>query len=112
MATPGAHDLKWPIVILRAVTTRNAFNEEVESWVTLAEVGAKVTDASAGEAYRAAEVGAQISAHFVIRWSPEVGDLTPRDRITFNGRQYNITAIRDFERGEWREIDAVARGDA
>ena len=72
MLKPVAEDLKWPIAILRAVTTRNVFNEEVESWITLAEVGAKVTDATAGEAYRAAEVGAQISAHFIIRWSPEV----------------------------------------
>jgi SPP1 family predicted phage head-tail adaptor len=112
MAKAGAHDLQWPIAILRSVTVRNAFNENVEGWIAFAEVGAKVTDATAGEAYRAQEVGAQISAHFIIRWSPEVADVNPRDRILFNGRQYNITIVRDFERQEWREIDAVARAEA
>jgi SPP1 family predicted phage head-tail adaptor len=111
MTKPTAEDLKWPITLQRALKTRNAFNEEVETWIDIAVVGAKVTDATAGESYRAAEVGAQISARFVIRWSPEVAGVAPADRVLFNGRPYNITAVREFERGEWREIDAVARAE-
>jgi len=112
MAKPTAEDLKWPITLQRALKTRNGFNEEVDDWIDIATVGAKVTDATAGEAYRAAEVGAQISARFVIRWSPEVAGVAADDRILFNDRPYNITAVREFERGQWREIDAVTRAEA
>jgi SPP1 family predicted phage head-tail adaptor len=112
MAKPTAEDLKWPITLQRALKTRNGFNEEVETWIDIAVVGAKVTDATAGESYRAAEVGAQISARFTIRWSPEVAGVAAADRVLFNDRPYNITAVREFERGEWREIDAVARAEA
>jgi len=112
MAKPTAEDLKWPITLQRALKTRNGFNEEVDDWIDIATVGAKVTDATAGESYRAQEVGAQISARFVIRWSPEVADVAADDRVLFNCRPYNITAVREFERGQWREIDAVARAEA
>jgi SPP1 family predicted phage head-tail adaptor len=112
MAKPTAEDLKWPITLQRALKTRNGFNEEVETWIDIAVVGAKITDATAGEAYRAAEVGAQISARFIVRWSPEVAGVAATDRVLFNDRPYNITAVREFERGEWREIDAVARAEA
>ena len=104
-------DLDRRISILRATVAPNAFNEPVETWSTYATVWAARRDASASESYRAGEVGAQITTRFTIRWSPAVADVNPRDRIAFDGREYNITAVRNIGRQRWREIDAVARAD-
>lgn len=102
------------IVIRRsAVTGVNGFNESVEIWSDLVTVWAKRTDASAAESYRAQEVGAEISARFIIRYSTQVADVSPLDRIAFNGREYNITRVSEpaGTRNLWREVDAVARAE-
>lgn len=109
----GAGDLDRRVTIRRATITYNEFNDPVESWADLVTVWAKRRDASATESYRAQEVGAQISARFTIRYSTDVADVNPKDRIAFGGREYNITGVREPEgtRNEWIEIDAVARAD-
>lgn len=110
----GAGNLDRRIVIRRDFgTTTGPFNEHIEDWQDLATVWAKRTDASANESYRAQEVGAQISARFMIRYSSQVADVNPKDRIACGGREYNITGAREPEgtRNEWIEIDAVARAD-
>jgi SPP1 family predicted phage head-tail adaptor len=99
------------MTIQRATVTLNEFNEPVETWSDHARVWTRRRDASATESYRAQEVGAQITARFTVRWSSQTEDLNPRDRLSFDGRLYNITAVRDVGRNRWREIDAVARAD-
>ena len=101
------------ITIRRFSVMPNEFNEPIESWADLTSVWAKRTDASATESYRAQEVGAQISARFVIRYSTQVADVNPRDRIAFQGREYNITRVGEpvGTRNRWLEIDAVARAE-
>jgi SPP1 family predicted phage head-tail adaptor len=106
---PGKLDRR--IVLERATVTQNDFNEDVESWGDLAEIFAGRRDASASESYRAQEVGGQITVRFTIRWSSQVADLNPRDRLRYGGRIYNITAVRETQRNRWLEVDAVARAD-
>ena len=108
---PAAGELDRRITIQRATVTLNEFNEPIETWGDLTTVWAKRRDASATESYRAQEVGAQISTRFTIRWSTTVEGVTPTDRVSFDDRLYNITAVRDIGRNQWREIDAVARAD-
>lgn len=99
------------VMIQRATITYNEFNEPVETWADLATVWAKRQDASAGESYRAQEVGAQISARFSVLRTSEIADVNPKDRIAYDGRTYNITAVREVKRNRELEIDAVRRGD-
>lgn len=108
----AAGDLDVRITIRRATTAANAFNELIETWSDLATVWAKRVDASAAESYRAQEVGAEMTTRFTIRWSSDVDDVDPKDRVAFAGREYNITAVRNVGRNEWREIDAVARAES
>jgi SPP1 family predicted phage head-tail adaptor len=108
----GAGELDRRITIQRATVTRNEFNEPIESWGDLTTVWAKRRDASAAEAYRAQEVGAEITARFTVRWSMIAATVNPSDRLSFEGKLYNITAVRDVGRKQWREIDAVARAEA
>jgi SPP1 family predicted phage head-tail adaptor len=109
--TVRAGELDRRITIRRVAVTYNAFNEAVESWFDHATVWAQVTAVSAAEAVRAQEIGAEISLRFTLRWSAMAADIDPRDRILFDGREYNITAVRDVGRRAWREIEAVARSD-
>lgn len=107
-------DLDRRITILRDVgTTASAYNEHVENFQDLVTISASRKDASGAEAYRSAEVGAQISARFTVRWSTLTASITPLDRIRFRGKVYNITLVRDRAdgRNDWREIDAVVRAD-
>lgn len=97
--------------IQRATVTRNSFNEEVETWGTLASVWIDRRDVSAAESFRAQEVGAQIGTRFTIRYSSDVADLNPRDRLTYGGLTYQITGVREKQRNRWLEVDCVARPD-
>lgn len=113
-AQKQAGDLDRRITIQRAaLTTGGGFNEPQETWTDLATVWAKRADASATEAYRAQEVGAQISTRFTIRYSTLAASITPKDRISFQGEIFNISAIREpvGTRNQWLELDAVARAD-
>lgn len=109
MSTAGALDRR--VTLQRATVSANAFNEPIETWGTLAVVSGGKRDASANEAYRAQEVGAQISTRFRLRHAPAIADLNPADRLIYAGRTYNITAVREVERNRWLEVDAVQRPD-
>jgi SPP1 family predicted phage head-tail adaptor len=99
------------ITIQRVTITYNEFNEPIETWNDLATVWAKRQDASAGESYRAQEVGAQITMRFTVLRTSEIADMNPKDRIAYDGRTFNITAVREVKRNRWLEIDAVARAE-
>ncbi len=108
---PDIGKLDRRITIQRATITYNEFNEAIETFGDYATVWAMRQDATAGESYRAQEVGAQITTRFTIRWSAHMRDVNPADRILFDGRSYNITATREMGRNRWIEIDAVARAE-
>jgi SPP1 family predicted phage head-tail adaptor len=108
----NAGQLDTRIEILRAVTTTSSYNEPVAAFTSYVTVWAKRIDASMGESFRAAEVGAKITAHFVVRYSPETATVTPLDRIKVEGGlTYDIVGVRELLRNEWLEIHAVARAD-
>ena len=108
----GSGDMNRRVTLQRATMTRNEFNEEVETWGTLAEVWASRQDVSAAESFRAQEVGAQLTTRFRIRYGTTVASLNPRDRLLYVGTVYNITGVREKQRNRWLEIDAAARADA
>lgn len=101
------------ITIERFTESRNEWNEPVFTWLPLTTVWANSRDASAGESYRAQSVSAEITTRFTIRYSSQVADVNPKDRIVYEGRLYNITAVREAKDGRRvaLEIDAVARAD-
>lgn len=112
MAAPKqAGELDRRITVRRAAVTYNEFNEPVETWANFKTVWAKRLDASAGESYRAQEVGAEITRRFQVRWSVAMATVDPRDVIVFNGVEHNITAAREPEgaRNQWIELDCVAK---
>lgn len=74
-------------------------------------VWAKRTDISDGERWRAGEVQAHVTARFVVRSSAFTRGITPKDRLTCDGRDYDIVGIKEIGRLDRLEITAAARAD-
>ncbi len=68
-------------------------------------------DVSDGERYRAGEVAASLTTRFQVRYSIFTAAITPKDRMTCEGREYNILGIKEVGRREGLEITAAVRID-
>ena len=99
------------VTLQRASTAPNSFNEPESIWLPLATVWASKTDVSDGEKLRSAEVGATIDTRFQIRWSTRVSSIGPKDRLTFEGRTYDIVGVKEIGRRLGLEISATARNE-
>ena len=63
------------------------------------------------EQVAAAQVAASITARFLVRCSDLTGAITPKDRLICEGREYDITGVKEIGRREGVEITAAARAD-
>ncbi len=106
-----AGDLDRRITIERYTEIHDGFNNPVKTWHQLALVWAAKADVSDSERLAAQEVGAEITTRFRIRWSPQVSDLDPKDRIRFEGRICDIVGVKEIGRREGLEISVVARSE-
>lgn len=110
---PGAGKLDRRITIERFTSTRNDFNELIETWATLATVWAQRKDVSDGEKFAAGQVGSSLRSRFVIRSSSVTKTVTPVDRISYDGALWNIHGLKESAEGRNRfiEITAVRNAD-
>lgn len=108
---PAAGSLDRRISIERATATTNALNETILTWECLTEVWAAVEEVPDGERWRAAEVAADVTTRFTIRWSGVVADVNPKDRIVYKDRIHDVKRVKELGRREGIEITASARAD-
>lgn len=100
------------IVIQRAtMTTDPGSGEQVPSWGTLATVPAEMMPLSDGERVKAAEVSAEITTRFRILWTTTVSTVNPKDRLTFDGKTWDIWGTKEIGFRQGIEITAAARND-
>jgi len=100
------------IILERFTSTQDAGSgEEVQTWSPLATVQASKRDVSDSERVAAAEVQASITTRFQIRWDGIVSDLNPKDRLVYDGKTYDIEAVKEVGRRVALEISAAARAD-
>lgn len=104
-------NLNRTIVLLRATTARDAANHLKETFAALATCAASYSAVSDGEKFNANQTVANISGRFIIRWSALYQDLSPKDRLTFDGKTYDILNVKEVTRRRWLEITAAARAD-
>lgn len=97
------------VTLLRATVTQNAFNEDVETWDTLAVAWASKTDVRDSERVQAAAVGASVTTRFQIRHSTQVADLSAEDQLECEGVRYGIVATKELGRRHGIEITASAQ---
>jgi SPP1 family predicted phage head-tail adaptor len=99
------------LTILRSTTATNDFGEEVVSWEPLTTVWASKQDIRDAERYAAQEVAAIITTRFRIRYSSLVAGMSPDDRVTCEGIEYGVTAVKEIGRREGLEITAATRAE-
>lgn len=109
---PGAGSLDRRIVIERATSTNNAFNEPVETWATYTTVWAARKDVSDGEKLAGGQVGASLSSRFVIRSNPTTKAITPEDRVNYDGSIWSIFGLKETAAGRNRFIEITVAKDA
>jgi SPP1 family predicted phage head-tail adaptor len=102
----------------RRVTIRRASysqdsgsGEMLETWSNLAEAWASWRRASARETLAAAEVSAEVTDVFTMRWSPVLASVTPKDRVLYQGREYNVSEVAEVGRREGIMIRGAARAE-
>lgn len=96
------------ITIQRPVANQNAFGEPIITWTDVDAIWAEKRDMRGMERFAAQQVMAEVDAKFVIRYR---SDVTPLNRIVFDGRNYDIASVLELGRREALEILAVARAD-
>jgi SPP1 family predicted phage head-tail adaptor len=99
------------ISILRATVAADGFNEQIQTWEEIATVWAHAAPVMDAEKQRAGETLASKSYRFTIRYSSDVADIDPRDRVTFDGRTYDVQGVKEIGRREGLEITATARAE-
>ncbi len=58
------------------------------------------------------EVSATLSARFTIRYDSAWADLSPLDRVVFEGRTFDVFACKEVDgRRQFLEVTAAARAD-
>lgn len=108
MARAGALDRQ--IQIQRAALVDDGFSTTEVFANHGAPIWCEKTDVSDGEKARAGAVEAQLMSRFKVRYSAFTADLTPKDRLVFEGQAFNVTGIKEVGgRREWLEISATAR---
>ena len=96
----------------RYTATDDGFGQ-VQDWTAHGSpVPAERRDVSDGEKARAGEVQATLMTRFIVRWSPFSADITPKDRLTTEGRAFNIVGAKESGgRRRYIELTCVARND-
>ncbi|MCM8710806.1 phage head closure protein [Clostridium sp. SYSU_GA19001] len=87
-------NLKYRITFQILVATTNENGFDVETWVDHKIVWAAVSNLNGREYFAAAAVQAEKTVKFTVRFFK---DITESMRISFDGKQYNITAIDNIK---------------
>lgn len=96
----GAGALDRRITIERAALVDDGY-QEVEAWAPVATLWASHAAISDGERWAAGAARAVVNARFVIRHR---ADITTKDRVLYEGRAYNIVAVKEVGRRQFTEI--------
>lgn len=108
---PGSGKLNRRVTIERVGWTKNEFNEDVEAWLPIMSVWAQRKDASdlvKTEILAAEQVGSFQLVHFVIRSSSDARTVSPLDRISHDGRIWEIRGTKETADGRARFIEVTA----
>ena len=92
------------IRIQSLIVSQNGYGEEIESWVTVAQVWAQVADMRGSERFLSEQRQEDRVIIFKIRY---LSSLTAKHRVIYEGRAYNILGLSEVGRRRGWEITAV-----
>lgn len=107
MTSAGKMDRR--VNVLRAAKSKDGFNADVLTWHPFASRWAEAVPVNDAERLRAGEVLGQKKYRFVLRSDPDTRTIDHRDRLTFDGLEYDINGVKEIGRREFVEITATAR---
>ncbi len=96
----NAGDLDRQITLQRYSLSRDQWNQPISAWADFATAWASWRRASSNERLAASQVTAVVTDVFEIYWSPEVADLNPKDRLSYDGQTYDIAEVTEIGRRE------------
>lgn len=72
--------------------TTDDYGGETLAWSTVATVMAKVLYGTGSERRQAAQESTQQAVTIMVNWTPTLADVGPKDRASFDGFAWDITA--------------------
>ena len=99
------------ITIQRFTATADDYGEQSKSWTDVGAVLASKVDVSGSEDPSADQLTALVVTRFRVRWSETLADLSPLDRIVYEGQIYDIKVVKELQLKVGIEIFATARAD-
>ncbi|CAN7437414.1 phage head closure protein [Neorhizobium sp. LjRoot104] len=95
------------ITIQRSGLTVDDYGTETEGWNDVATVRAQLVQQSTEEFMRSFGSSSEMAVIFRVRYRD---DLTPSDRITYQGQAYDVKEIKELGRREGLDLRCVAVG--
>lgn len=102
--TPG--QLNQRVTLERFSSTQSDIGEMIDTWAPLANVWAAVEPQAGREFVAGGAMQSELTTKIRIRYRP---GLTSADRVTHDGRTYNIASVIDY-RSAKREIVLMCKG--
>jgi SPP1 family predicted phage head-tail adaptor len=105
------------ITIQRKTVSPSSSGQPTETWSTLASRWASVAPVVGTERFALPQISATEQTKFQVRWTSDIFDLSPLDRIVYpvgstdEGQIYDIAAVHEFHRREGLIIIAIRRPD-
>lgn len=97
------------ITLQRFTSTVDEDGTPIETWADLATVRAQLVQSTTEEFMRGWGASSEAAIVFRIR---HMGDITPADRVTYQGRAYDLKEIKELGRREGLDLRCVATGSA
>ncbi len=82
------------ITIQEQATTQDAYGENTGTWSDVVDLYAWIAPVSGQEGVREDQTSNQITHRITIRWR---SGITPRNRVTYNSRIFNIHSVRTID---------------
>jgi head-tail adaptor len=112
------------VSIQRKSITVSSSGDAIEMWNTLSTRWASVNAVNGDERFSAPQLVAKQQTEFQVRWSSDIADLSPLDRIVYpsvpdaspppavpNASIYDIVEVHEIGRREGLRVIAVRRTD-
>lgn len=96
------------VTIQRKSITQSDSGQETVAWVDVAQVWAQKIENRGAERFATQQFVGHAIKTFRFRWSSTVAEVTTEHRISFDGRAYDITDVREIGRREGIEVDCYA----
>lgn len=102
-------DLDRRITIERAaIVGDDGFGNPVYDWQPLAIVAASRVDISDAERAAYGGISATLRTRFVVRDGGAAGTVNPADRLSYDGKTWNITGVKETRDGRNRFLEISA----